>query len=155
MEEAFPLCVNKVIKVTEMETKLSMDIDMNVLRPVLTQFENFLEFFVNQNTKKFKFKFHISGFNTALDREERMKNVKDFSEQGMVIDQMWANALGMNPFDFRRQMAETKASGFVEKLTPIIKASQMPADKAGAPKKSDGALSDGGADTRGDGVDME
>ncbi len=138
-----------------LETKLSMDIDMNVLRPVLTQMENFLEFFVNQNTKKFKFKFHLSGFNTALDRDERMLNAKNFSENGMILDQQWANAIGMNPFDFRRQLAETKANGFVERLTPIVKASQMPAEGAGAPKKADGELSDSGSQSREDGSNDE
>lgn len=138
-----------------LETKLSMDIDMNVLRPVLTQMENFLEFFANKNTKKFKFKFHLTGFNTALDREERLTSAKTYAENGMVMDQQWASAIGMSPFDFRRQMEETRENGFVEKLTPIIKASQMPAEKTGAPKKPDGSLSDSGSNSRESGSNEE
>lgn len=137
-----------------LESKLSMDIDLNILRPTISQFERFLEYFVNQRTKKFKFKFHLTGFNTSIDREERKKTVKDYAESGIVIDQMWANANDMSPFDLRRQMAESKANGFVQKLTPVLKASQTPAD-GGRPAKADGDLSDGGADTRADGENME
>lgn len=138
-----------------LETKLSMDVDLNVLRPVLTQFDNFLNFFVNQRTKKFKFKFSVGDFNTTLDRDERIANVKTYSENGVIIDQMWARAVGMNVFDFRRQMAETKANKFVENLTPILKASQTPANGTGRPSKPDGQLSDSGSDTRDAGSNEE
>jgi len=136
------------------ETTLSMDIDINVLRPVLTQFENFLNYFVNQNTKKFEFKFHLNGFNTTLDRKERMQNAKDFMQNGIVIDQMIANAIDMTPFDFRRQLAETRANDFVSKLTPILMAAQTPAG-GGRPSKPESDLSDGGADSKADGTNAE
>ncbi len=137
-----------------LETKLSMDVDINILRPVLLQFENFLEFQVNRKTSKYKFKFQLEGFNTSLDREERINNVFKYADSGIVLEQKFASAYGMNPFDFRRMLDEGKANGFVEKLTPILKSNQMPSE-GGRPQKSDGDLSEGGADTKADGGNME
>ncbi len=138
-----------------LETKLSMDVDINVLRPVLTQFNNFLNFFVNQRTKKFKFKFEVGDFNTTIDRDERIANVKTFTESGIVLDQMIARSIGMNIFDFRRQMAETKANSFVERLTPVLKASQSSAGANGRPPVSDNKLSESGSETQAAGSNEE
>ncbi len=144
------------LKVTVMETKLSMDIDQNILRPVYTQFSNMLEYWVNQRTKKYKFKFEFEGFNTSIDRAERLDTVMRLADSGMVMEQKIASAIGMNPFDFRRQLEETRANDFVSKLTPILKSNQMGgADGAGRPTKSEGSLSDGGADSRSAGSNQE
>lgn len=131
-----------------LETKLSLDIDQNILRPVYEMFSNMLEYWVNQRTKHYKFKFLFEGFETSVSREERLTTAFKYAESGIVLEQKFASAYGMSPFDFRRMLAETKASGFVERLTPIIKASQTPADRAGRPPKADGDLSDGGAESR-------
>ena len=139
-----------------LETKLSMDIDQNILRPVYNQFSNMLEYWVNSRTKKYKFKFEFEGFNTSIDRAERLETVMKLADSGMVLEQKIASAIGMSPFDFRRQLEETKANDFVKNLTPILKSNQMPGNAgAGAPKKSEGDLSDGGADTRSSGNDDE
>jgi hypothetical protein len=139
-----------------LETKLSMDIDQNILKPVYSQFSNMLEYWVNQRTKKYKFKFEFEGFNTSIDRAERLDTVTRLADSGIVMEQKFASAIGMNPFDFRRQLEETKANGFVKSLTPILKSNQMPGNAgAGAPKKADGNLSDGGSDTRSAGSDEE
>lgn len=130
-----------------LETKLSLDVDQNVLRPVYEMFANMLEYWVNQRTKDYKFKFIFEGFETAVSREERLTTVFKFAESGMVLPQKFASALGVSPFDFERMLAQGRASKFVEKLTPIIKASQTPAG-GGRPPKKDGDLSDGGAESR-------
>lgn len=131
-----------------LETKLSLDVDQNILRPVYEMFANMLEFWINQRTSKYKFKFVFEGFETALSREERLNTAFKYAESGIVLEQKFASALGVSPFDFRRMLAETRANKFVEKMTPIIKASQMPADGAGRPKKADGDLSESGSETR-------
>jgi hypothetical protein len=140
------------------ETKLSLDTDQNVLRPVYYQFENWLNFHINKRTKKFKFKFMFEGFETYTNREERMKNANTLAEKGIVLEQKFASAVDMSPFDFRRMLEESKANGFVEKLTPIINASQMSGNsenKTGRPTMSDGDLSDSGATSREEGSNEE
>lgn len=138
-----------------LETKLSMDVDTNVLKPVYSQFENALEYWINQRTKKYKFKFMFEGFENSLDRDMRFERVNKLSESGIILEQKFASAIGLSPFDFRRMMEESRANKFVDKLTPILKASQMSADGAGRPSKSEGSLSDGGADSRSAGSNDE
>ena len=106
-----------------LETKSSLDVDQNMLRLVYYQFEDFLEFTINKLTKKYKFKFMFEGFETDIDRGRRFETVSKLAESGIVLDQKYASAIGMSPFDFRRMLEETKASEFVSKLTPIVKSS--------------------------------
>jgi hypothetical protein len=140
-----------------LETKLSMDVDQNVLRPVYSTFSNMLEYWVNQRTNTYKFKFEFEGYNTAIDREERRDVALKLADSGMVLEQKIAASLGMSIFDFRRQLAEAKANGFVDKLTPILKANQMSAEDTsqGRPKVKDSALSDSGSDTKSSGSNEE
>ena len=138
-----------------LETKASLDIDENMLRLTYFQFEKFLEYMVNRKTKKYKFKFRLEGFETSIDREERFNTVTKLADLGIVMDQKFASAIGMTPFDFRKMLDETKASGFVDKLTPILKAQQMPSEDRGRPKKSEGDLADSGSDTRSAGSNEE
>jgi hypothetical protein len=141
-----------------LETQLSLDIDQNVLRPVYHQLENMLDYWVNQRTKKYKFKFMLEGFNTKIDRDARLKDAMTLAESGIVLEQKIASAIGMSPFDFRRMLAEGRENKFVEKLTPILKAAQMPKeaiDSSGRPKAADGDLSDSGAETREAGANEE
>lgn len=139
-----------------LETKLSTDIDLNILRPVYHQFADFLEFHINRKTKKYKFKIIFDGFETSLNREDRFNNAAKLAEMGIVLEQNFASALGINPFDFRRMMEEAKANKFVDKLTPIIKASQMSGkESAGRPQSADSKLGESGAETRGSGADEE
>lgn len=136
-----------------LETKLSMDIDQNILRPAYGQMANLLTYWVNLKTKKYKFKITLNGFNTSLDREERMETASKLADSGIVLDQKFANAIDMTIFDFRRQVAETKANGFVEKLTPILKSNQMSKEQSGGsgngrPKKKDEDLSESGSESK-------
>lgn len=139
-----------------LETKESLIIDTNILKPVYSQFENALEYWVNQRTKKHKFKFILEGFETSIDRDMRFERVNSLADSGIVLEQKFASAMGLSPFDFRRMLEETKSNKFVEKLTPILKSNQMPGNAgAGAPKKSEGSLSGGGADSRASGTNDE
>lgn len=141
-----------------LETKLSMDIDQNILRPVYSQFEKILEYWLNSRLKtKYKFKIAMEGFNTAIDRDERLDKALKLADSGIVLEQKIASAYGMNIFDFRRMLEETKSNGFVEKLTPILKSNQMGGKDSGVgrPSKADGSLSDGGAETKESGSNLE
>jgi len=137
-------------KANVLETKLSIEVDQNVLKPTYQTFANMLEFWVNQRTKYYKFKFIFEGFNTAIDREERLNTAFKYADMGIVLEQKLASAMGLSPFDFRRMMEESKANNFVNKLTPILKANQMSSKDAGAgrPTKSDQDLTEGGSEAR-------
>lgn len=130
-----------------LESKLSLEVDQNILLPVYQMFATMLEYWVNQRTKQYKFKFIFEGFETSISRQERLDTVFKYAESGIILEQKFASAYGLSPFDFRRMLAESKANGFVDRLTPIVKASQTPAG-AGRPAKADGDLGEGGSDSR-------
>lgn len=134
-----------------LETKLGLDLDQNVLRSVYSQFEDMLNFWINKRTKYYKFKITLEGFETTTNREERLSNVTKLSESGIVLEQKFASAIGMSPFDFRRMLEESKANKFVDKLTPILKSAQMGGSGSGRPSKPDSQLTDSGEQTRSDG----
>lgn len=133
-----------------------MNIDENVLRPVYSSFEKILEYWLSQKTKKYKFKIQFEGFENYLDKQDRFDRVSKLANMGIVLEQKFASAIGMSPFDFREMLAETKANGFVDGLTPILMANQMSANAgAGAPKKAESDLGEGGADNRASGASEE
>lgn len=140
-----------------LETKLSMDVDINVVRPVYKYFANILEYLVNQRTKKFKFKFTLQGFNLATDREERLNLAQKLADNGIVLEQLFSSAMDMSPFDFRRHLEETKANNFVESLTPLLKSNQMGGATSGAgrPPKPDSELTDSGSEGKESGSNLE
>ena len=139
-----------------LETKLSLEVDTNILKPVYAQFANMLDFWINKLTKKYKFKFHFEGFENSIDRDERFEKVNKLADSGIVLEQKFAAAMGLSPFEFRKFLEETKANGFVDSLTPILKSNQMGgAEGAGRPTKSDNKLSESGSDTRSAGSNDE
>jgi len=141
-----------------METKLSMNVDENIVRPIYSQMEKMLEYWINSRTKKYKFKITLEGFNTSIDKEERLDTALKLADSGIVLEQKISAAIDMSPFDLRRMMMEGKANDFVNNLTPIMKSNQLSSgvqDAGGRPVKSDSDLSDGGADTRADGENIE
>lgn len=138
------------------ETRLSMDIDQNVLRPVYSQFENFLEYQINQRTKKYKFKFMLEGFENYLSRDDRFDKAMKLASIGIVLPQKFASAMSMSPFDMEAMMAEGRANEWALKLTPLMASAQMSANSSGGrPSKPEGQLSDSGAETQESGSNEE
>jgi hypothetical protein len=139
------------------ESQLSVNVDEYLLFPLYQYFSDFLEYYINRRTKKFKFKFFLEGTNFFTNRKERMETQLGLIPFGIVNHQKIGSAMGMLPQDFERQLAMSKASGFVDKLTPIISAFQSGAEggKPGAPKKSSTSLGDSGDQSRADGSNEE
>jgi hypothetical protein len=133
------------------QIQLSLNNDENDLTALYPQFESFLNYQVNKHTKKFKFKFTFDGTQFFNNRQMRLDTQMTLVDKGIVLPTRISSALSMNPFDFQRQLEEAQATGWVDKLTPIVSAFQQSSkEDAGRPKKSDSTLSDEGAQTRGD-----
>ena len=144
------------IKPNIVETKLSLDVDLDLVGALYQQFNTFMNIYANKVTKNFKFYFEFCGYNFFTDRAERMDKALKMASQGIVIPQLFSSALGMKPSTFRRHMEEARANGFVDNLTPILQAAQMSPDSgAGRPQKAENDLSDSGSDTRGSGANLE
>lgn len=99
-------------KMSEAEVENALMIDYNIMEPVYRQFENFLNFYANQLTRTYKWKFSFSGSIFPFEREKRINNLTKFAEMGIVLnDTAYASALGIDPILFSAMMQETAAEG--------------------------------------------
>ena len=98
-------------RLNEAEVEATITIDYRLMEPVYRQFENFLNFYVNQLTKRYKWKFHFDGCGHGFDRDRRMANLMKFSEMGLVPNSsMYASVLGVDPIMFEAMMQESAAN---------------------------------------------
>ena len=143
------------VRSNQLESQLSLNADEQLMTEVYYQFNAFMNYWLNKpqitdkkQNHKYKWKFEFEGTKWFTNREQRLDQQKTLASLGMVLPQKWAAAIGMKYSDFKRQMEEAQATGFVDKLTPIISSAQMSSADGGRPKMSDSELSDGGAESR-------
>lgn len=122
------------------------------MRVLYYQFENFMDFYVNQLTKKYKFKFHFSGCTHNFEREKRFDRLCKLADRGLVLGaSAWASVTGYEPQHFERLLEEGKYSDFKEKWQLMLNSnttSQSSEDQGGRPTKETGELSDSGEMSR-------
>jgi hypothetical protein len=133
------------------ESQASLAVDEMQMTGLYPQFEQFLNYHINKLTKPYKFRFHFQGTNFFNNRKQRFDKQIGLANLGMVLPQQIAASIGMNIFEFQRELDEARETGFVDKLTPIISAFQQSADSTGRPAKSDSELGDAGEQTRSSG----
>jgi hypothetical protein len=138
------------------ETRNSIAVDEYLLTYIYPYFSAFLEYHINRKTKKFKFKFEFEGTEFYLNKQTRLDNAMKLATVGIVLPQKISAAIGMEYKDFERQLAQGRADSFVDKLTPMITAyTNSGKQGAGAPQKATSDLSDGGAESREYGSNLE
>jgi hypothetical protein len=140
-------------RTNNIEAQLSIGVDEQKLIKVYPQFEKFLNFHINRLTTNYKFKFHFEGTNNFTNRNERFDKLMALADKGIVLPNKIAGAIGMDPFDFQRELDEARETGWVDKLTPILSSFQMSGSTDtskpnGRPQKKDSELSDEGDNTR-------
>lgn len=162
------------IKPNAIETQLSLNVDEQMMTAIYEQFNDFMDYFANKLTKNFKFKFIFEGTEFYINREKRLETAMNLFNQGIVLPQKIAAAIGMKPSELRKHMEESEVYGFMAKLTPPSVESQRKLSeilpqtntpgvnkttpkidsntgeqvKRGRPKKSDSELGDDGLSTR-------
>lgn len=141
------------IKPNIQETQLSLNTDEQLMTALYPQFSNFLEYHINNLTKKYKFKFEFEGTQFFNNRQQRFEKQMALADKGIVLPHKIAASIGMPVQDFQRQLDESRAMGWADNLTPIISNLQASAD-AGRPPKPDSELDDAGAQTRGAGGNL-
>lgn len=144
-------------KQTAEETRLSLNIDEMLVEKMYSQFENFLDFYVNRLTKKFKFSFRFSGTNSYQNREKRKKDALDFAAVGVVSENKIANALDMDIVELKRELEMTKNTGFTDLLMPMLNmyTGNVSNNSPGAPVKSQSELTESGQETRSQGSNQQ
>jgi len=146
-------------KNNSVESQLSINVDEFLMTYVYPQFSDYLDYYVNKKTSKYKFRFDFEGTEFFTNRKERFETQMTLSDKGIVLPQKIAASIGMLPHVFLKQLEEGKASGFVDKLTPIQTSFTLgknpTSDKGGRPSSKDNDLSDSASQTREDGGNLE
>lgn len=142
-------------KKTSIETQLALNIDEMLVESIYPQFNNFLNFYVNKLTKKFKFSFKFSGTNSFLSKDRKIKNAFLTADKGFVSANKIANAMDMDIFELEDELMMTKAMGFDKKLIPLLNIYTQSNKNGGRPEKSEGELSESGNETRTQGSNVD
>lgn len=104
----------------------AIETDYARIEPLYRQYENLLNIFVNRKTKKYKFKFTLTGLNRSWARKDRLENLTKLADKGILLgESQWASCLGMTPSDFSRSLEEAHNSSFTDNLTLLMNANTM------------------------------
>lgn len=140
-------------KQNAVESQYAMNMDENIMGALYSQFEDFLNFVINERTGKYKFKFKLSGYNTFTSKKEYKENVMAMAERGIIYPDGMAHVLGFNNrIELENNLMMVQATGFVEKLSMLPnmfnqKNAATDSGNVGRPSKADGEISDSGTGT--------
>lgn len=142
------------------ETQISLNLDELLAESVYPQFEEFLNYYVNRLTKKYKWRFRFVGASDQFDRQRRQKEAFTYADKGVVLPNKIASSLGLNKIELERELDEANATGFTDKLMAMINLNTMSTSlsstgNVGRPQSELGDLSDAGAANRSNGTNIE
>lgn len=134
-------------KMSQSELENAIYADYCFMRPLYNQFNQFLNFYINKKTVKYKFEFCLDGLNRPWDRKQRQETLRNYADKGIVLDStQWASAFGMKPQAFQRSLeCAHNDTSFIGNLTMLLNANTMKQDEenaVGAPKKDSSERSD-------------
>lgn len=122
------------------------------MKPLYYQFSNFMEFFANQLTKKYKWAFEFDGSNYSFERKERLDRIIKYAEKGMMLPPAaWSSVMGVKPQTFERMLQESKWSGWSDLWQLPMNANTTSGNAGnigGRPRSDDSALTDSGEASR-------
>ena len=108
-------------KSSEAELIAQITTDAGEVMKMYYQFTNFMNFFVNRKTKKYKFYFHFDGLRYWFDQERRRDGMLELADRGIVLNEgAWAQAYGIPPHIFEQALDEGKNGGLTDKLGQLI-----------------------------------
>lgn len=118
----------------------------NTVKQVYSQFNNFMDFFVNKLTKKYKFYFSFDGCSYPFEREKRFEKLTIAADKGLVLGpSAWASAMGYRPQEFERLLEESKYTGWINNLSQLmLNVNTTQGNPGGRPQKDSSDLSDSG-----------
>lgn len=138
-------------KMSNSELEAALNEVYQTMKPMYAQFNNFLDFYVNQMTSKYKFKFEFVGSNYQFERDARFDKMMKMADKGLVLNSSaWASAVGMNPVTFDRMLAESKYTGWIDKYSTLMLNANTTAqsNEGGRPRQSGTSLTESGEASR-------
>ncbi|MEG0899396.1 MAG: hypothetical protein RSD67_02435 [Oscillospiraceae bacterium] len=110
-------------KMSQEEIRLAVSNDCNFMEKLYAQFNNFMNFYVNKKTKKYKFDFEFEGVNFDFKRDNNFDRLIKASDKGLCVNtSKWAASLGIKPTTFDRMLEEVQGTDLVSKLTLLLNA---------------------------------
>ena len=108
-------------RMSNAEVEAAMNETYQTMKPLYYQFSNFMDFFANKLTKKYKFKFIFDGATYRYERDSRFDKLLKLADKGIVLaPSIWASTIGMNPVLFENSLMESKASGWTNNLQLLL-----------------------------------
>ena len=140
-------------RMSNAEIEAALNEVYQTIKPMYAQFNNFLDFYVNQMTSKYKFKFEFVGSNYRFEQESRFDKMMKLADKGLVLNSSaWASAIGMNPVTFDRMLAESKATGWAIQYGQLMLNANTTSGNAGntggRPRSDSSTLTDSGETSR-------
>lgn len=138
-------------KMSNAELEAALNEVYQTMKPMYAQFNNFLDFYVNQMTSKYKFKFEFVGSNYQFERDARFDKMMKMADKGLVLNSSaWASAVGMNPVTFDRMLAESKYTGWIDKYSQMLMNTYTTSqsNEGGRPRQSGTSLTESGEASR-------
>ena len=136
-------------KLNSFEAQLALCIDQNFVKGLYGQFAAFLSYYVNQRTKKYKFKFTFHDTNDVLDRNRRLETFSKMASMGIVDFNLYARINDQNIFEAKRALAISNSLGFEKQLTSLLSLNnQSGTGSVGRPKASSLTTNDSTAATQ-------
>ena len=136
-------------KLNSHQSKLASAVDMAFINSCYCMFADFVEYYINLQTKKFKFKIRFDDVYTPDDQARVSQLFKDYAQIGVVDVQLAARALDMNPFELTRHMQLSKTLGIDKKLMSLVNLNTQTSGgnasgtgKVGRPSKSSDPTAD-------------
>lgn len=141
---------------TQEQARIASTIDYHsVADAVYPQFENFLNFFVNKKTKKYKFRFKVSGSTLLFLRQDEIDQHTKLMDKGIQIPLgRIGSLLGYEEDEFEYLVNEAKYGNMQDKLFLLMNSNTAKdsfggATEGGRPKSNFEDLTDSGAKDRG------
>lgn len=142
-------------KKTSVETQLALNIDEMLVENIYPQFNNFLNFYINKITKKYKFSFKFNGSNSYFDKDRKFDKAFRAADKGFVSANKIANAMDMDIFELEDDLMMTKSMGFDKKLIPLMNVYTQSGKETGRPQKNSSDLTESGQETRDQGSNVD
>lgn len=143
--------VSRVIYSSDRQSNAEIEAGLNdmyqTMKPLYPQFNNFMDFYANQMTKKYKWRFIFDGSNYPSERSARFDRIKKMADSGIVLPmQSWAAVSGYEPQLFESLMQESRFTGWIDKYTQLLKNVNTTSgdNEAGRPALDDSEISDSG-----------
>lgn len=108
-------------RMSNAEIEAALNEVYSIMKPMYAQFNNFMDFYVNQMTKKYHFKFNFTGSNYRFEREARFERLMKMADKGIVMPMSeFASATGYNPVVFEKMLQESKWTGWVNEYSQMM-----------------------------------